>query len=82
MNTWVAAISALIALIAGLFLGRKTKRPPKVPDDGGLNQAKDVINEHAEKVEQAGEDLADAMADTPRGRIDRILEWYRNRTGK
>jgi len=83
MNTTVifAAIGGLITLIVGFFVGKKTKRPTKVPSADGLSEAKEVLNEHAEKVEKAGEDLADAMADNPSGRVDRVLEWYKKRKG-
>lgn len=81
MNTWMAAIGALITLIAGLFIGNKIKRSPKVPDASSLGQAKDVLNDHAEAVEEAGEDLADSMAADSSGRVRRVLDWYKRRKG-
>lgn len=66
----LAVIGAIVLAVLGYILGSKS---------GSTDT--EAIDEYVEDTGKAATDYADAMADTPDGRVNRVLEWFRKRTG-
>ncbi len=76
-----AIIAAIIAAF-GFWIGHKSKDEKPAVDVTGAAESKEIMDDHAEEVAEAGADYSNSMARPVDERVRDILDRFRKRTSK